>query len=505
MLTIDNAALHADVAELLGRLKVDQVAPLLAGASGERALVRAIDQYRDGAIPFALDEQNRVTLWQWSDTTHDLSSTSYPVEAARTLWMARLATALAELQPENRIYQRQALLLNLEAAGILREAHPKAPGSPADNVLLQASDMAMLSDVLSVALTQRYSRAAEQVVEAIGARKVASVLYTRDGQPAPLVDALDYPDRRVRFAALAAVMQIAPSSPFPGSSRVPETLGYFARGTGERRAVVAMPTIERAANVAGRLHAAGIDAAPANRGAEAVKLAEQSPDVEFALVDMDIQAPGVRDVIYALRIDPATGHMPIGLLAGEGRLEAAQALAAEHQRVLAFSRPHSDERTAAMADQLMALAGHNDVSPDERAAQSRQAIAWLAELLEKGPTFYNLRRQSNVIQAAALRPEAPSDSLAALAALGTPAGQRALVDLASLQTIPIARRREAAQAFDQSIQEFGLLLTSDEIVRQYDRYNASATADADTQQVLGAVLDTIESQRTPLQTRSPAP
>jgi hypothetical protein len=125
--------------------------------------------------------------------------------------------------------------------------------------------------------------------------------------------------------------------------------------------------------------------------------------------------------------------------------------------------------------------------------------------LADGPKFYDLRRQTDVIEAAALRPQAASESIAALAVLGTPAGQRALADLASLQTTSIATRREAAQAFDRNAQQHGLLLTSDEILRQYDRYNASATADAGSQQVLGTVLDAIESQRSRQQTLPHAP
>jgi CheY-like chemotaxis protein len=352
---------------------------------------------------------------------------------------------------------------------------------------------------------QNYALAAAALTELLGQRVDKTALIAADGRPAPLVAALDYPDRRVRFAALEAILQIAPDSPFPGSSHVPETLGYFARGTGQRRAVVAMPTIQRAATVAGLLQTAGFDAAVTNRGSDAVKLAQLSPDVEFVLVDMNIQLPGIRDVLYALRIDPATGHLPVGLLAGEGRLAAAQRLADEHDRVLAFARPHSEEKVVAMSERLVALAGHNSVSPDARAAQSKQAIVWLGQLLADGPKFYDLRRQTDVIEAAALRPQAASESIAALAVLGTPAGQRALADLASLQTTSIATRREAAQAFDRNAQQHGLLLTSDEILRQYDRYNASATADAESQQVLGTVLDAIESQRSRQQTLPHAP
>ena len=40
----------------------------------------------------------------------------------------------------------------------------------------------------------------------------------------------------------------------------------------------------------------------------------------------------------------------------------------------------------------------------------------------------------------------------------------------------------------------GTLLTSDEILRQYDRYNAGENYDAETQQVLADLLDTIEAR-----------
>ena len=65
----------------------------------------------------------------------------------------------------------------------------------------------------------------------------------------------------------------------------------------------------------------------------------------------------------------------------------------------------------------------------------------------------------------------------------------------SHQSVPIDARDEAATAFAQSVQRHGILLTETEILRQYDRYNASKSLDAATQQVLGRLLDTLESRR----------
>jgi hypothetical protein len=126
---------------------------------------------------------------------------------------------------------------------------------------------------------------------------------------------------------------------------------------------------------------------------------------------------------------------------------------------------------------------------------AKYAIAWLADLLARPGSFYDLHRVAPMIEAALYQPELAEKSIASLALLGTPVSQRALVDYASRASLPLAARQQAAAAFQQSVARSGILLTDEEMLRQYDRYNASATADADTQKVLSAILDTLESVR----------
>ena len=82
-----------------------------------------------------------------------------------------------------------------------------------------------------------------------------------------------------------------------------------------------------------------------------------------------------------------------------------------------------------------------------------------------------------------------------IARLGTPESQRILVDFASELTTPVDKRMMAANAFSKSVGKNGLLLTRTEIMRQYDRYNASEKDSIKSQQVLGSLLDAIESNR----------
>ena len=226
-------------------------------------------------------------------------------------------------------------------------------------------------------------------------------------------------------------MTLDPPASFPGASRVPETTGYFATGASESRAVVAMPVAIQATTLAGRLSALGIVGEPAGRGGSAVALAQQSADLEMVLVDADIDGPGIRDVLYALRSDPATGQVPIGLLATSSRLDAAHNIASQHKRVVAFPRPQTDAALEELVERLRAVSGRDSVSPQDRAAMAGQALDWLGMLLVRDHTYYDLHRQAPVVEAALYLPAMTERAIAALSLLGTPASQRSLGDFAS--------------------------------------------------------------------------
>jgi hypothetical protein len=490
MLSTSDAALRSEVGSLLLQLGVTQAAPFLAtdAASAESALLNAIARYSAGTPPFAPDDQNRVEIWHWNDASKKLSAARYAAEDASVIWLARLARLLATWRPDNHAYQGQAWLWGLEATGLVGRSQAS----------LAAIDSYLLNDILRDALERNYAHAAVAAADELGRRRDLAALYTPDGRPSPLVDSLLHPDRRVRFAGLRAIMALNPARPYPGSSRVSEALAWFAAATGQRRALVAMPTNLMATDLAGMLAAHGIDGEATNRGRDAVDLARELADLEMIFVDMDILVPDVRQVLYELRIQAETGQTPIAILAADGRLEAAQRLASEHERVLAVSRPHSPEVLARTAEALYSLADDDLSSANERANEAVQALTWLAQLLSRrddAGSLYDLHRAATAIESALYRPDAANLAITALARLGTPQSQQALVRFASEQALPAPARSQAVQAFRSSVEEHGLLLTTDEILTQYDRYNASAKADVQTQQFLGQLLDVIESRR----------
>ncbi|MEO1496430.1 MAG: hypothetical protein AAFV43_04695 [Planctomycetota bacterium] len=403
-----------------------------------------------------------------------------PLDQAARVLAARLAADHAVLAPGDPASRRRAALLAAEAG----ELAPNAP--PLDD--FRGSE---LLTMLGAALKAGQHTAAELLCDTLGSRRDVSALLGAAGKPTPLAAALRSPSPAVRYAALSAIMQIEPNTPFPGSSGVAEALAYFVAGRGDRRAVVAAPTIAYASEVAGMLATAGYSTTPVNTGAELMELVSVSPDVELLLIDLAVLRPAIRETVFRLRRTPAGGELPIAIMASDGRLLEAQNLAAEHDSaVIAVSRVRGSDDAASLAERLTSLA--TTPSAEARRERAAQATNWLSQIAERGPRFFELRgsipRLANVLPLS-------GKPLRTLANLGDAASQQRLAAAASESNRPIGERRAAADAFTQSVGTYGLLMTEEQVRRQYRRYNDSAAADADTQAVLGAVLDAIETRR----------
>jgi hypothetical protein len=415
---------------------------------------------------------------------------------------ARLAQQHAKLLAEDERARLRAMLLTLEA-GALVDNDDQAPQ------LTQEPTYA-IGAALAEALDAGLDRAAVAACELLGERRDASALYSTEGRLSPLVAGLEAASADVRWAALSAILAIAPEAPFAGSSRVADTLAFFATSRGDRVAVVAMPSLERSATVAGYLAAAGYAAVPVTRGDATVIEAAASPDVQLVLLDLAVIEPGVRETLFRLRRTTPSAAIPVALTTEEGRLAQAEAIVAEVElelgrdraRVIATPRVNTPEATASLAGELRALgafAGSPDEADAARLARADEARKAIVRLLESGPGFYGLGARRRQLVALVATPD--EAGLKALATLGTPDSQARLVDDASRSSLPLATRKAAGEAFRASVDRHGLLLTNAEVLRQYDRYNASATADADTQGVLGALLDAIETRRPPTSLR----
>lgn len=516
--------LAAQAAEVVGRLGIPEVAPyLLAPAlaadspprlrqaalaalrrtalpsdrsAAARLLATRAHDYFDRQQPVADTVEGRTSLWEWDATRKAPVSAAFAADTASCVVAARLAGDAYRLFPESAdvrsIYFLAALETTARTGGFDKTLDTAAP-AVAEAARL---DVGELQQLLHAALQAGRPAAATLIMQVLG--RHGGALLSGGGRPLPLVLATLDSDRRLRMAALEAVLKNRPTRPYAGSSYVADALTFFAASAGTRRVLLGGLHPNNVVSSIGALNAAGFEVDMAPNGREVLRLAMASPDYELILLDPAIDLPPAGLLLQQLRRDGRTATLPVGLVAREGQFEQAQAIVAAaaatgDSRCAVLVRPHDSAALKLELDHLQALAGDRNVGLEVRRQQAAQALEWLARI-SGGPeaALYDLRQVEAVALRALRVPEMVPPAVAVLAHLGTHESQTALVDAASIAGKPLEARKAAAAAFAENVHRFGVLLTSPEVRRQYDRYNQSQFQDRPTQQVLGIVLDVLE-------------
>jgi CheY-like chemotaxis protein len=442
--------------------------------------------------PIEGENNDRMELWHWDTGLHQsVATTGTPDDAARQL-AARYAREAYRLAPENRDVQLLYITAMLDVAayanGLDKPLDEKAPA------IVEAKQLApqTIDAVLRYAIEHHHPAAATVAAQLLGQIGKADELLYQGSAPAPLILAVQNPDRRLRMAALKTIVQLQPTKPYAGSSYVPSALGYFAASSGVRKALVGGPNLEQARTLAGMLAASGFEADTVGSGKELLLMATRSPDYELAIIDVGIEHPQISTLMQELRRDPRTALLRVGLVARDGHAELAEQVAHNDAMSAAFARPHDEQAVRWQLAQLTAIAPDELVDFAVRQQQAVEALDLLTKLSQSANKLYNLRNVQDAVLTALYNPKLSLKAVPILADMNSSEAQRALVEAASRFTLPLELRKAAASAFRKNTQQFGILLTTDEIRRQYDRYNESEKLDAASQQLLGLILDCLE-------------
>ena len=403
---------------------------------------------------------------------------------------ARDAYALAPDDPSVRLLY---LATMLDAAAY--ENGLDRPLDEKDPAVVEAKQFGVktIDEVLEYAMAHGHPAAAAAAARLLGEIGKADELLYQGAEPAPLVLAVQSPDRRLRMAALEAIVRLQPS-------QAVRRLELRAAGVGLLRGQQRRPPCagRRPEPRARRATWRECSRRPASRPTRPPTArscccqAARSPDYELALIDVSIDHPEIGMLLQQLRHDPRTASLRVGLIARAGHFEQAERLAGLDPLAKAFARPHDDQAFRWQLEQLATLAPQEFVGFEARQRQAAEALDLLAELSRSSGKLYDLRSVQDSVLAALYNPKLAAKAVAVLANLNSAESQRALVEVASRFTLPLALRQAAAKAFRQNTQKHGILLTTEEIRRQYRRYNESEKLDAATQHVLGLILDCLE-------------
>ena len=431
--------------------------------------------------------------WIWDNKLQKVVSQPSNVATDRCRRASHFARGLYESNPQVSANRHLYLLTQLELAK--RIAGPSTAIDSSEQIKKLHLSTAETNELLHLAIKRKLFPAATACCEILKSMGDVSVLTQLSGNYPPLTHAILSGERSVQFAALDAIRVLDPQQAFPGSSHAVTLAVYLASGSGQPAALVGHHRLDIAQNYAASIASSGLRGESAMTGKQLFEIATTNSDVEIILISDTITSPGYYSLIQQLRSDWRTSQTPIAFLYSDARRSQRAALQLERNNVTVLPFTSTADLIATSVDRMVNQVSTFRQDRAERNRQARVAVQWLAKVAKNRSaySFFDLGRHQARIQQLIYQPGFSTPVTEILANIATPQAQRQLLDFASENGLPIQQRQIAVEAFQDAVKRAGILLTTDEIMLQYNRYNASETQPKETQQLLGSVLDIIEA------------
>jgi len=476
-------------------------------------LYKRAKDYYDKNRAVKSDAEGYVRFWNWDAGENKPKHIKMLAPAAYRLFAWRYASLANRIRPDDDGIKRLYLLTLFDRTAHLNGLDTPLGDDPATfHAAVGELTTAQLETVLKEAMESEHFAAAQIAATLLSERTVDELLYdSPSDKPRMLVQAVAAPDRRVRFAALEAVMKLKPEKPYPGSSLVVDALTWFAGSEGKRIAVVAHPRQAIAAKVGGHFAACGYQAELAATSAAAMRAATNSPDVELMAIDLLCQRPPVPDMLQAMRQDNRTHDIPVAVLTDDERalatatdfrslpfMQRIEKLRGDNPFALSLSAMYppvvSDEDAKKIDIDLFERCGVEPVPASLRLQQARQSLAWLKEITELPTKIYQIESLDAVVRSAVHSETKIWQGLELAASIKSGTMQELIYDVVAQAMHPMELRQEAADRFKESVDKFGVLLRGKQVQRLYDRYNASEQEPKESQEVLSGIIDVVEEK-----------
>lgn len=438
---------------------------------------------------------NAVPVWRWED--NKLVNYSANASQAEEYFGLRYARWALELDPS---YEpAQVVFLSLATDKAMERGgldKPLAQAAPDVHDLLATVYVGALINTLDRAVANKRSAVALGVTRALGERGEVLAARPERGRPGVLVRALDFPDRRVQFAAAQALLRMPSPPVHQNTARVVEVLRRALAADSEAflpdkpmRVLIGAFQPLVGEKMAETVRSAGNEAIVVRTGRELMRRLKEAADIDAVILDPDIPYPGLADTLASLRYDVHVGLLPVRIvyqpavpgtmttyLASANRLatitlppEATESLnirtAARLNRLIESYKNIAVVRGPLTVDMVKTEFAKADeaapgttgptLTPEERKAQSIAAITWLNRLAACPHLGYDVRPAERAIRQAIVVPEL---SKAAIEATSYLPGRDAQIDLANavLNTqLPNDVRVLAAEALVRHVSSHG--------------------------------------------------
>ena len=381
-------------------------------------------------------------VWNY-DRTAGLIPVSIPVEIYGDVLAMKAARTALEMDPKLDPALSLWLAANLRRANRLPDgktdlSYPATLLSP--NFYLEMSGPMRQHDVLGRALNDRDTLLALDAIGALAATAGTDALVNREGASQPLLRALSYPDRRVRYAAAFTFTNAHPKAEFPGSKRIVPILSEALRQTDQRYALVLADdetTVNRIKSYVTELGYQTIGASTIDGAADQIA---ELPGVD--LIIMSKSANKTIDLHRQASTDYKLASVPtIALVSPADQIELNRVFDGDSTILSAISVDKAADLKAAVEAATKGTTG-NPITADEALQYANTAINLLHGIaIDRSNVFGIAAAQPALLEALFdKRPNVAVEASTVLALIDSPEVQKALADAALDVTRPNDQR-----------------------------------------------------------------
>jgi len=314
-------------------------------------------------------------------------------------------------------------------------------------------------DVLEQALQDGDTDLALDAIDALSRTAGVDALVNRPGAVQPLLNALSFPDRRVRFNAAFTLVRARPSTDFPGSDRVVPVLSEAVRQSDERFALVLTQSLERNNEVKAMLRQLGYSPFGGSSLEQVSDQINAGPGVDVIVTDYDVR--GIESLLRQTAMHYKLAATPIVAMVSSGeQIELSQRYEGEVRlRPTAEATEASDLEPA--LENARAYAG-TSLSSQEATAFALKSLQLLESVAIGHEAVFNVHDAAPALRSAMTdpRPDVVRHAARVLALLDSTEAQRAIADVALDPTTSPQLKVDLLDSLAVSARRFGNRLTS---------------------------------------------
>ncbi|MSQ90798.1 MAG: hypothetical protein EXS01_05315 [Phycisphaerales bacterium] len=432
-----NPATTADV-----RAAAERAYAKLGGTSADAssqytALARRYFDQTPALIPYARDARN--VIWQF-DSHHGLVGTEIPTALyCETMAMQAAVRALA-LDPNSELALSIYVASDLRRSLVIRSLNIDTSDESSAGSLLAtrysaeffatASGARIAQVALGFALDASDVLLARECIRILAANGGEAALVRPESGRSPVIEALLFADRRVRFEAAVVLANTLPGVSFRQDTLVVPILASMIQTGGMHGAVIASTEEDRQA-LSTRVSALGVSAVATGGSLSEVE-GKMPVGQTLDLVVIQGSRARVNDSIAAVRVSRIAATAPIVVVSSG---PDSSPLSIDHEsdpRISVFLASATDTQLGAAIESAVGAAGGLSISQDEAdqfAATSLNALRRIAEIAS--PAF-DVRHAEPALIAALGSSTGPFKASVAsvLARISSATSQRALMDAA---------------------------------------------------------------------------